>query len=139
VKAITLRQPWAWLVAAGIKRIENRGWLPSEPGWIAIHAGHGLDKDEMDSVRARLTPAELEAFEIAVSRGFPRGGIVAVAFTAGFITEACDAPLGQSRWFSGPNGWVLERVQMVDFIPCRGALMLWTPPPAVVAKLERFT
>jgi hypothetical protein len=32
MKALTLRQPWAWLVIHGPKFIENRRWQPWEPG-----------------------------------------------------------------------------------------------------------
>lgn len=37
MKALTLRQPWATLIAIGAKRIETRRWHPAEnPGVIAI-------------------------------------------------------------------------------------------------------
>ena len=26
--ALTVWQPWAWAIAAGLKRVENRGWKP---------------------------------------------------------------------------------------------------------------
>jgi activating signal cointegrator 1 len=39
VKAITLLQPWASLVALGVKRIETRSWSTSYRGLLAIHAG----------------------------------------------------------------------------------------------------
>jgi len=39
MKAITLRQPWATLVAIGAKEIETRSWRTSYRGPIAIHAG----------------------------------------------------------------------------------------------------
>lgn len=39
MKAITLWQPWASLVAVGVKTIETRSWSTSYRGPIAIHAG----------------------------------------------------------------------------------------------------
>ncbi len=39
MKAITLHQPWATLVAIGAKRIETRSWGTSYRGPLAIHAG----------------------------------------------------------------------------------------------------
>lgn len=45
MKAITLTQPWATLVAIGAKQIETRSWCPlSYPtyGPLAIHAAKGL-------------------------------------------------------------------------------------------------
>ena len=39
MKAITILQPWASLIACGAKKIETRGWKTSYRGPIAIHAG----------------------------------------------------------------------------------------------------
>jgi hypothetical protein len=39
VKAITIRQPWAWCVAAGHKPVENRTRAVSYRGDVAVHAG----------------------------------------------------------------------------------------------------
>ena len=38
VKALTLHQPWASLLVAGIKRNETRSWATSHRGPLAIHA-----------------------------------------------------------------------------------------------------
>lgn len=42
MKALTLTQPWASLVAIGAKHIETRSWATSYRGPLAIHAGKGL-------------------------------------------------------------------------------------------------
>nr|WP_320146014.1 ASCH domain-containing protein [uncultured Anaeromusa sp.] len=39
MKAITILQPWASLIACGAKKIETRGWATKYRGPIAIHAG----------------------------------------------------------------------------------------------------
>lgn len=39
MKAITLSQPWASLVALGVKTIETRSWGTTYRGPLAIHAG----------------------------------------------------------------------------------------------------
>ena len=39
MKAITLYQPWATLVAIGAKKIETRSWNTNYRGPLAIHAG----------------------------------------------------------------------------------------------------
>jgi len=39
VKALTVRQPWASLVALGVKTIETRPWSTRYRGPLAIHAG----------------------------------------------------------------------------------------------------
>ena len=44
MKAITLAQPWATLVAIGAKQIETRSWATSYRGSLAIHAAAGYGK-----------------------------------------------------------------------------------------------
>lgn len=39
MKTLTLHQPWASLIAAGVKTIETRSWSTSYRGPLAIHAG----------------------------------------------------------------------------------------------------
>ena len=48
MKVITLRQPWATLVAEGIKKYEFRSWKTNYRGKVLIHAGAGIDKKEME-------------------------------------------------------------------------------------------
>lgn len=47
MKVITLKQPWATLVAEGLKKYEFRSWKFNYRGEILIHAGKGIDKDAM--------------------------------------------------------------------------------------------
>jgi len=47
MKALSIRQPWAWLIAHGHKLYENRDWSKYNPhkrqrGPILIHAGQGM-------------------------------------------------------------------------------------------------
>lgn len=47
MKVITLKQPWATLVAEGLKKYEFRSWKLNYRGEILIHAGKGVDLDAM--------------------------------------------------------------------------------------------
>ena len=47
MKVITLKQPWATLVAEGYKKYEFRAWKTKYRGEIYIHAGKGVDKKYM--------------------------------------------------------------------------------------------
>ena len=51
MRVITLKQPWASLVAAGLKKYEFRNMNYSYRGKILIHAGRGIDKAAMDRVK----------------------------------------------------------------------------------------
>ena len=39
LKAISIRQPWAWLIVNGYKDVENRTWKAKYTGALLIHAG----------------------------------------------------------------------------------------------------
>lgn len=45
MKVITLKQPWATLVAEGLKQYEFRSWKYNYRGEILIHAGAGIDRE----------------------------------------------------------------------------------------------
>jgi hypothetical protein len=51
MKAISLWQPWASLIAAGLKPYETRNWAPAPSmigQTIAIHAAKKIDRDAID-------------------------------------------------------------------------------------------
>ena len=50
-RVITLKQPWASLVANGLKIYEFRKMNYSYRGKILIHAGKGIDKEAMSRVK----------------------------------------------------------------------------------------
>jgi hypothetical protein len=112
--ALSIRQPWAWLIVQGHKPIENRDWQSSFRGPVLIHAG------------IRMSPAEYEACDIFI-RGFTeitlppfdsleRGGIVGEAEMTNCITHS-DNP-----WFTGPNGFVFRNPKPLQFHRCGGKL-----------------
>lgn len=50
MKAITIKQPWATLIAEGYKEYEFRTWKIKYRGDILIHAGKGIDKKTMERI-----------------------------------------------------------------------------------------
>ena len=47
MKIITIKQPWATLIAAGYKKYEFRSWKTKYRGPLLIHAGKGIDSQAM--------------------------------------------------------------------------------------------
>ena len=43
MKILTLKQPWASLIAAGHKKYEFRSWKTNYRGLLLIHAGMGVE------------------------------------------------------------------------------------------------
>ncbi len=52
MKALTLTQPWATLVAIGAKRIETRSWSTPYRGLLAIHAAKTFPREARELVGA---------------------------------------------------------------------------------------
>ena len=51
MKTITIKQPYASLIAAGIKKYEFRTWKSKYRGKLLIHAGKGIDKKAMEKFK----------------------------------------------------------------------------------------
>ncbi|MBG9734567.1 ASCH domain-containing protein [Paenibacillus alvei] len=76
MKAITILQPWATLIALGEKKFETRGWATNHRGEIAIHAGKKVDKDAFMREEIYTT---LQRHGILFIDDLPTGGIIAIA------------------------------------------------------------
>lgn len=158
IRALTVIQPWATLIAHGPKRVENRTWEPPRwlrAGFLAIHAGVRVDADHWADARAcaqaagllgqlpaldGLTPLLGRRDRLAdaarkhyAERAVPYGAVLAVARVRSFLTDE-DAPA--DPWFCGPFGWVLSDVVAIEPVPCKGAQGLWELPPGVLERVR---
>lgn len=145
MRALTVRQPWAALIVAGTKRIENRGWrLPSAMVMqrIAIHAGLSVDAEAIRAVEIEHLIPRSPSWDVT-------GAIVGFATLCGCVDSADGAynffmragePIAavrQREWFSGPFGFILaDAEQFREPVPCRGNLGLWHVPGEVMSKFE---
>jgi hypothetical protein len=137
VKALSLWQPWATLIALGHKRFETRHWPTSYRGPLAIHAAKRRMTDEEHSYLLDLIYWE----EIALPDPdeFPLGVIVATATLVGVHhigvsvspDDQTELELEVGNWEAGRFAWELAGVRpLAQPIPARGAqgLWEWTPP-----------
>lgn len=126
MKALSLWQPWATLIAIGAKRIETRGWSTHYRGPLAIHASKGgLRAGEYAHVMA------LPEIQAALSlRGsnpppLPRGAIVAlVDVTRCRPVEDLDEEGKIDEVRHGLNGGVWTERDMGDYSDGRFGLVL---------------
>lgn len=120
--ALSIRQPWAWLILHAGKDIENRSWPTRFRGRFLIHASKGMTRDEW-------ADAAGFAFRIGV-RDMPeyldneRGGIVGSVELVNCVTES------RSPWFCGEYGFVLRQARPLPFLPYKGALGFFNVAPA---------
>lgn len=107
--ALSIQQPWAWLIVHGHKDIENRTWGSSRRGPILIHAGKKVDGLGEIEIALRYP-------DIQLPLTYDLGGVVGMAT----ITDCVQ--VSSSRWFVGPYGFILTDQHPLDFRPYRGQL-----------------
>jgi len=127
-RVLSIRQPWAWAIATGKKKVENRTWTTPYRGTVFIHASlsRASGASAWLSKHFRLTPpADL-----------PRGAIIAVAVLDKVVTRRNGKAFG--KWFEGPYGFVLTDVRPVKKpIMAAGKLGLWRPSASLRRKLPK--
>ena len=114
MKAISIRQPWAWLIVHGVKDIENRTWKTKFRGPVLIHASKKIDK----AGYSRLIE---EGVSLPPIEDLQLGGIIGKAEIVDCVPES------KSPWFSGPYGLVLKNRCPLNYHPCRGMLSFFEP------------
>lgn len=147
-KAITIKQPWATLIAVGEKKFETRSWPTRYRGPIAIHAGKTVDKAACLSEEVRSVLAK---HGYGSPEDLPAGAVIAVgelaacyqvqSFSEGeqdvilmhsdeFITlsaerdalEICFGDYAEGRY-----AWEIRGLKKLTVpVPCKGKLGLWS-------------
>jgi activating signal cointegrator 1 len=152
MKAITLTQPYATLIALGQKKIETRSWQTSYRGPLAIHAGKGLGPVGGKMGLFRLCSAEPFASVLRAWHAFapsypevwlPRGAIVATCdlvdcVPTTYVRSVKIVRRGVYEWLWTENekafgdyadgrwAWLLSNIRALpEPIPAKGALSLW--------------
>jgi hypothetical protein len=113
MRALSIRQPWAWLVVSGLKDIENRSWATHFRGRVLVHASKGMTRAEYDEC-ARF--ARETGIIIPLAADLKRGGVIGSVDIVDCVARS------DSRWFSGIWGFVLRDAAEWDFQPCVGKL-----------------
>lgn len=143
MRALTVRQPWAWAIFHG-KDVENRSnWRYTYVGGLGIHAGLRLEgpsaftrvgewaDDPMGQLGAPNAPADL-------ALGAFIGG---VNLLGAHWWQDCRDRHGAglcSRW-AERDQWHLEladQVVLPEVVECPGQLGLWQPPPPALNALK---
>ena len=125
MKVITIKQPFATLIAEGLKEYEFRTWKTNYRGDVLIHAGKGVDKDAMK----RYEHLNLE---------YPSGCIIAKATITNCVSiddemkkllrdknELIYYGVIYSDNESKEYGFKLENVEKINPIYVNGKLSLW--------------
>ncbi|CAI6024777.1 hypothetical protein PAECIP112173_00398 [Paenibacillus sp. JJ-100] len=137
MKAITIIQPWATLIAIGAKQYETRSWATKHRGEIAIHAGKKIDAEACKEPEIRKV---LEEYGYRIDN-LPTGAVVATAqltnclksvdtWTDGYVLEGNRLVYSPEYEFGdfepGRYAWEMSDVEMLDKpLPAKGRQGLW--------------
>ena len=136
MKALTLTQPWATLVAAGEKTIETRSWRTHYRGPIAVHAVKSYPAWARELALKPPFAATIHRIFGEEAPAFPLGAVVATAE----LVECVRIDVLLPSWAPQPGsneyafgdyslGRFMFRLETIlpftETIPARGALSVW--------------
>lgn len=118
MKALTLYQPWASLVALGLKKIETRSYPTKVRGHLAIHAGknnYGIDVMWRDPNLLRICQRHFGQFP-----KFPIGKVLCIVDLQDCVsTNGIDIPFSSNERVCGDFGedrfaWKFKLIETFD-------------------------
>lgn len=137
MKAISIKQPWATLIALGEKEFETRSWQTKYRGRIAIHASKQIDKEACIAFATAL-----KKYGITSIKELPTGVMLATVNLVdchkviqdeygtkakmhnGLIISGNEYDYG--NYDEGRYAWELDSVQVLPSpVPAKGKLSLW--------------
>lgn len=131
-KALTVKQPWAWAIAAGGKDVENRSWATKFRGPVLIHAGKTVDAEALG----------FPAMRAALGEGSPAlfaGFVVGQAIIVGcHHADSCwDDGAHCSPWaMEDAYHWQLDKRELfAEPFAAKGKLGLWSMGPEELPPL----
>ena len=131
MKALSIRQPWAWLIVHGGKDIENRSWHTKFRGRFLVHAAKGMtNKEYCDGLELAM-----RAGDILMLRNFPTSQEMLMDWCGGIIgsvelVESVDT--SDSPWYMGEKGFLLSDPKPLPFVPLNGRLNFFEVPDELV-------
>lgn len=132
MKALSIRQPWCWMILNAGKDIENRDWPTRFRGTVLIHASKGMTQDEYldcadTAIAARRSLQATGSLHLPPFKELERGGIVGQVDIVDCVQDS------QSPWFCGRFGFVLKNPKALPLRPFKGALGFFDVPDAALA------
>ena len=119
MKALSIKQPWAWLIVEGYKDVENRSWRTNYRGSFLVHASKKIDfggivwiYENIPSMKRKIDPF----LRLCRHEAVCCGGIVGIAELVDCVENY------NSQWFCGPYGFVIKNARPLNYKQCKGRL-----------------
>ena len=128
MKALSVRQPWAWAIIYALKNVENRGWPINYRSDILIHAAKTCTKKEYLLAKEFGQGMGVVIPELISLR---RGQVIG-------IVTIVDCQFSQivSGWgMAGQYHWHLENPREITPIPYIGQLGIFEVPDDLVMEV----
>ena len=146
IKAFTVHQPYAQLLAIGAKQYETRPVPTKYRGKIAIHAGKSYDSMNTiftetewagETWHKRHDAIILAFNQAGVYQRLAYGAIIGYADLVGrYPVEDIKNLAGTERlfgdWSAGRYAWEIANAHMITPLPYKGQLGLWNLKPEMI-------
>lgn len=128
MKALAIRQPWAWAILSLGKDVENRTWKTNFRGRVMLHASKKYDHEGAAWIRETFAFSTGEGIVLKSSSDaemdivipgpddLPRGGLVGSVEIVDCVERI------NSEWFFGPFGFVLRNPIEMSYQAAKGQL-----------------
>lgn len=139
MKALSYRDPWGWLVAMGIKPVDNRSWKTNFRGRIYIHVSKTFDEEGFVYIRMnpdliRQIPNREDFYNLKINQ--PNAGKI-----IGEVDVVDCVDKSESPWFFGPFGLIHKNPALYKVpVACKGHVFphFWQPDPEVEALIKLY-
>jgi len=146
MKALTLWEPWATLLALGYKQFETRPWQSAHRGELAIHAAATKKHCKYENVISLCKRGGLALEDIhKVIEAMKPGHILAVVRVGdivssnGLVDSGRISPQEEAFGDYGPDrfAWPLHDLQrLAKPVPAKGMQQFWYPPAEILAAVR---
>jgi hypothetical protein len=149
MKALSIRQPWAWEIVQGIKVVEFRSWRTHYRGPFLVHAPAAVDRESLPEERRWLA-----SHGLVLPDGLPTRGIVGITTLDDCVPQVetslwqqvSDGLLGKrpppgvaprpdSKWFGASYGFHLKDAWPLPFKLYPGQLGFFSVPDDLYRSL----
>ncbi|MCF5224197.1 ASCH domain-containing protein [Pseudomonas syringae] len=128
MKALSIRQPWAWLIIYGGKDIENRTWNTKFRGRFLVHASAGCTKKQW----AEAVSFALQAGVVKHPADVPPINELELGCIIGSVELVDCVDTSASPWYMGQKGFVLQTPKPTAITPYKGRLGFFEVPDDLV-------
>ncbi len=118
IKTLSVKQPWAWAIAEGLKTIETRKWCPNHRGDILIAASLRPDKIFLEWLISQ------RGIDILGEIEYGKAIAIVELLHCRPMTRA-DESFALCPVYPGAYAWVLGNVRKIEPYPVKGRLGLY--------------